>query len=392
MDDCKPILNTGLRGVTIASTKISDVRGAEGKLIYRGYLVQDLAESASFEEVVHLLLYEKLPTATELTALRSRLAADMAIPEGVVKAMQTFPKNALPMDVMQATAAILAQYDPEIRDQSRAATERMGLRLIAKLSTVLATWERIRNDKPPVTPNPDLGMGANFLYMLTGERPSEEVARFFDICLVLHAEHSFNASTFAAREVASTRAHIYAAVSAGIGSLSGELHGGANVRVMQMLKAIGEPDKVDAYVNKVLDEGRKIMGLGHAVYKTDDPRAHILRPMCRRMGELAGDTKWYEISRILEEKGKAAFKAHKGTDIYVNVDFYSASLYYAMGIPTDLFSPVFAISRVAGWVAHVLEEQFAEAAPKPMLYRPESDYIGDYCGPDECAFVPMDDR
>jgi citrate synthase len=392
MDDCKPILNTGLRGVTIASTKISDVRGEEGKLIYRGYLVQDLAESASFEEVVHLLLYERLPTEKELAEFKSRLAADMAIPEGVVKAMQTFPTNALPMDVMQATVAILAQHDPEIRDQSREATERMGLRLIAKLSAVLATWERIRNGKPSVDPDPNLGMGANFLYMLKGERPSEEVARFIDICLVLHAEHSFNASTFAAREVASTRAHIYAAISAAIGSLSGELHGGANVRVMQMLLEIGEPDKVEAYVNQILDEGRKIMGLGHAVYKTDDPRAHILRPMCRRMGELAGDTKWYEISRILEEKGKAAFKAHKGTDIYVNVDFYSASLYYAMGIPTDLFSPVFAISRVAGWVAHVLEEQYAEAAPKPMLYRPESEYVGDYCGPEECAFVPMDDR
>jgi citrate synthase len=392
MDECKPILNTGLRGVTIASTKVSDVQGEKGKLIYRGYLVQDLAESASFEEVVCLLLNERLPSTAELAELRTQLAADMTIPEGVIQAMQTFPADALPMDVMQATAAILAQYDPEIRDQSRTATERMGMRLIAKLTTVLATWERIRSGKSPVAPDPNLGMGANFLYMLNGERPTEEVARFFDICLVLHAEHSFNASTFAAREVASTRAHIYAAVSAAIGSLSGELHGGANVRVMEMLLAIGEPDKAEAYVNQVLDEGRKIMGLGHAVYKTDDPRAHILRPMSRRMGELAGETKWYEISKILEEKGKAAFKARKGTDIYVNVDFYSASLYYAMGIPTDLFSPVFAISRVAGWVAHVLEEQFAEAAPKPMLYRPESEYVGDYCGPDECTFVPMDDR
>jgi citrate synthase len=392
MDECKPMLNTGLRGVTIASTKISDVRGEEGKLIYRGYLVQDLAESASFEEVTHLLLHERLPTTTELAQIKAQLATDMPIPEGVIKALQTFPQDALPMDVMQATAAILAQYDPEIRDQSRAATERMGMRLIAKLTSVLAAWERIRKGKTPVSPDPNLGQGANFLYMLTGERPSDEVARFFDICLVLHAEHSFNASTFAAREVASTRAHIYAAVSAGIGSLSGELHGGANVRVMEMLLAIGDPSKAEAYVNEVLDEGRKIMGLGHAVYKTDDPRAHILRPMSRRMGELAGETKWFEISKILEEKGKAAFKERKGTDIFVNVDFYSASLYYAMGIPTDLFSPIFAISRVAGWVAHVLEEQFAEAAPKPMLYRPESEYVGDYCGPEECTFVPMDDR
>ena len=392
MDDCKPILNTGLRGVTIASTKISDVRGEEGKLIYRGFLVQDLAESASFEEVIYLLLNERLPSTTELVALKALLAQNMVIPEGVIKAMQTFPTDALPMDVMQATAAILAQYDPDIREQNRPATERMGLRLIAKLTTVLAAWERIRSGKAPVDPDPALGMGANFLYMMTGEHPSEEVARFFDVCLVLHAEHSFNASTFAAREVASTRAHIYAAVSAGIGSLSGDLHGGANVRVMEMLLDIGDPAKAEAYVNQVLDEGRKIMGLGHAVYKTDDPRAHILRPMSKRMGELAGETKWYEISRILEEKGKAAFEERKGTDIYVNVDFYSASLYYAMGIPTDLFSPIFAISRVAGWVTHVLEEQFAEAAPKPMLYRPESEYVGDYCGPDECTFVPMDDR
>jgi citrate synthase len=243
-----------------------------------------------------------------------------------------------------------------------------------------------------VAPNPELDHAANFLYMLSGQVPNEEVAHFFDAGLVLHAEHSFNASTFAAREVASTRAHIYAAVAAAIGSLSGELHGGANVRVMRMLLEIGSPDNAQAYVNRILDEGKKIMGLGHAVYKTDDPRAHILAPMSKRMGEMAGDTRWYEISKILEVKGKQAFKERKGTDIYVNVDFYSASLYYSMGIPVDLYSPLFAISRVAGWAAHVLEEQFAEAAPKPMLYRPESKYIGDYCGPDECAFVPIDKR
>jgi citrate synthase len=210
--------------------------------------------------------------------------------------------------------------------------------------------------------------------------------------LVLHAEHSFNASTFAAREVASTRAHIYAAIAAGIGSLSGDLHGGANVRVMEMLLDIGSADKAEAYVNRILDEGKKIMGLGHAVYKTDDPRAGIIDPMSKRMGEKVGETKWHEISKILEVKGKAAFKERKGTDIFVNVDFYSASLYYSMGFAVDLFSPLFAISRVAGWVAHVLEEQYADAAPKPMLYRPESEYIGDYCGPDTCTFTPMDER
>ena len=382
---CAPPLNTGLRGVTVASTKISNVIGDQGKLIYRGYLVPDLAEKASYEEIVHLLLFEKLPNTQELAALKSKLAAERAIPDALIAALRTRPAGALPMDILQASVAMLANHDPDITDQSHEATLRMGLRLVANLA-------RIRDNKEPVAPDPALGHAANFLYMLTGQKADPEVAHFFDTALVLHAEHSFNASTFAAREVASTRAHIYAAISAAIGSLSGELHGGANVRVMQMLLNIGSPDKVEAYVNQVLDEGKKIMGLGHAVYKTDDPRAHILAPMSKRMGEMAGDTKWYEISKILEVKGKEAFKAHKGTDIYVNVDFYSASLYYSMGIAVDLFSPLFAISRVAGWAAHVLEEQFAEAAPKPMLYRPKSKYIGEYCGPAECGFVPLTER
>ncbi len=392
MEACKPILNTGLRGVTIASTKVSDVIGDKGKLIYRGYMVKDLAENACFEEIVHLLLYESLPDKQALAALTEKLTTERAIPDQVVAALKTRPAKALPMDIMQAGTAMLAHHDEDVSDQSYEATLRMGIRLIAKLPTLLAAWERIRNGKEPVAPDPELSHAANFLYMLFGEKPDPEVARFFDVALVLHAEHSFNASTFAAREVASTRAHIYAAVAAAIGSLSGELHGGANVRVMQMLLNIGSPENVAAYVNQILDDGKKIMGLGHAVYQTDDPRAHILAPMCKRLGEMAGDTKWYDMSRILEAKGKAAFKERKGTDIYVNVDFYSASLYYYMGVPVDLFSPLFAISRVAGWAAHVLEEQFAEAAPKPMLYRPESDYVGDYCGVDECSFVPLDDR
>ncbi len=389
---CKPVLNTGLRGVTIASTKISDVIGDQGKLIYRGYLVPDLAGKTGFEEIIHLLVYEKLPNQKELENLKSVLASERTIPDALIAALKTRPANSLPMDILQAAAAMLANHDPDVADTSREATVRMGLRLIAKLATVLAAWERIRSGKEPVPPDPELNHAANFLYMLFGRRPDPEVADFMDTALVLHAEHSFNASTFAAREVASTRAHIYAAISAAIGSLSGELHGGANVRVMQMLLNIGSPENAEPYVNRVLDEGKKIMGLGHAVYKTDDPRAHIIAGMSKRMGEMVGDTKWYEMSKILEVKGKEAFKTHKGTDIYVNVDFYSASLYYYMGIPVDLFSPVFAISRVAGWAAHVLEEQFAEAAPKPMLYRPESDYIGDYCGPDECSFVPLDKR
>ena len=392
MEECQPMINTGLRGVVIASTRISDVDGQAGKLIYRGFLIQDLAEKVTFEEVAHLLLYETLPDEEALKQFNARLAPERAIPAEVIASLQTRPHDALPMDILQAGTAMLAHHDPDINDNSHAATLRMAERLIAKLPTLLAAWERIRNNQTPIEPSADLGHAANFLYMLSGEKPDDERARFLDTCLVLHAEHSFNASTFAAREVASTRAHIYAAVTAGIGSLSGALHGGANERVMNMLKEIDRPENVTAYVEDVLNSGRKIMGLGHAVYKTDDPRAFILAPMSEKMCARIGEPQWYEMSKILEVKGKEAFKAHKGTDIFVNVDFYSASLYYALGIPIDFFTPVFAISRVSGWTAHVLEEQFAEAAPKPMLYRPESDYIGDYCGPDVCEFVPMEDR
>jgi citrate synthase len=386
------MLNTGLRGVVIADTRISDVQGAAGKLIYRGYLIQDLANNATFEEVAYLLLFEKLPNAAELKAFKEQLAAERDIPPEVIAALKTIPKDALVMDVLQAGVSLLANHDPDITDQTQEAAVRMAIRLIARFPTLLAAWDRIRNDKEPLKTSPQLNHAANFLYMLKGEEPDPEVSHFMDVCLVLHAEHSFNASTFAAREVASTRAHMYASVGAAVGSLSGELHGGANMRVMEMLKQIGSVDKVEAYVNEQFDAGRKIFGLGHAVYDTDDPRAHILSPMSKRMGERIGDTRWYEMSQLLENTGKAEFKKRKNKDIYVNVDFYSASLYYAMGIPIDLFTPVFAISRISGWTAHVIEEYFAGAAPKPMLYRPESEYIGDYCGPDVCELEPLENR
>ncbi len=392
MDECKPMLNTGLRGVVIADTRICEVDGANGRLIYRGYLVQDLAEKATFEEVSFLLLYEKLPDKNELLEFKRQLAAERALPPQVIAAMKTRPKDALPMDVLQAVVPMLANHDPDIKDQSREAVLRMATRLIAKFGIIIAAWDRIRNSQEPVEPSPDLDHAANFLYMLSGEVPEGEVARYLDKALVLHAEHSFNASTFAAREVASTRAHIYAAVAAAVGSLSGDLHGGANTRVMEMLFKIGSPEAVEDYVNQEFDAGRVIFGLGHAVYDTDDPRAYIVSAMSKAMEEKTGKTRWYEISALLEKTGKAEFKRRKNRDIYVNVDFYSGSLYLSLGIPVDLFTPTFAISRISGWCAHVLEEQFAGAAPKPMLYRPESEYIGDYCGPDVCEFTPMDDR
>ncbi len=392
MEACEPILNTGLRGVTIASTKISDVNGAEGKLVYRGYRAKDLAGNVSFEEVVYLLLFEQLPDKQQLAQIKKQIAEQREVPEEILTVMKAMPKTALPMDVLQAAVPMMANHDPDLAGDDIDSTARMAIRLIAKFPTVVAAWDRIRNGKAPIAPRADLSQAANFLYMLNGEVPDDELAGYFDTCLVLHAEHSFNASTFAAREVASTKAHIYAAVAAGVGSLSGPLHGGANTRVMKMLLEIGDVDKVDDYVSKVLDSGGVIMGLGHAVYQVDDPRAHILAPMSKALGERTGDPRWYELSRELEKKGKAAFKERKGKDIFVNVDFYSASLYYYMNIAVDLFTPIFAISRIAGWTAHVIEEQFGGAAAKPTLYRPESDYIGDYCGPDECSFVPLDDR
>jgi len=393
MEECKITLDTGLRDVVVASTKISHVDGNAGKLIYRGYLAKELAENAAFEEIAYLLLYEKLPDKNQLESFKNQLVAERHIPPELVAAMKTLPRNALPMDVLQACVSMLAAYDPDVKSPvSREIALRMAVRLIAKLPIILAAWDRIRNGKEPLKPSPGLSHAANFLYLLNGTVPDAEVSRFFDVCLVLHAEHSFNASTFAAREVASTTAHIYAAVGAAVGSLSGGLHGGANTRVMNMLLKIGSTDAVEKYLNDELEAGRKIMGLGHAVYNVDDPRALILAPMSKKMGERVGETKWYEISKQLEEKAKAAFKKRKNMDIFVNVDFYSASLYYYMGIAVDLFTPIFAISRIAGWTAHVIEEQFADAAPKPMLYRPESKYIGDYCGPDECSFKPIETR
>ena len=394
MEVCKPIMNTGLRGFVIAQSRICDVDGANGRLIYRGYLIQDLAKRASFEETAYLLLYEKLPGKDELKEFKRRIRALQGLPDKVLAAMQTMPKNALPMDVLQSVVPMLAQHDEDVinRDQSMDAALRTATKLIAKFSAIVAAWHRMRNDKEPIPPLPDLDHAANFLYMLKGEIPDEQVARFLDVALVCHAEHSFNASTFAAREVASTRAHMYASVASAVGSLSGDLHGGANARVMEMLFKIGSPDKVQDFVNQEFDAGRVIFGLGHAVYDTDDPRAPIMEEMIKVMAEKTGETRWHEIATLLEKTGKEEFRKRKGSDIYVNVDFYSGSLYYSMGFPVDLFTPVFAVARVAGWCAHIIEEQFAGAAPKPMLYRPESEYVGDYCGPEVCEYTPMEER
>jgi len=393
MDDCiLPVMNTGLRGIDVASSKICDVQGKKGKLIYRGFLIEDLAQNAGFEEICFLLLYERLPKKQELEDFQKSLKQKRNIPENIFSFLKTLPGEMNPMDVLQMATPLLIQADQTIGEPGIENVLFSAENLIAGIATITAAWDRIRNKKQVIAPDNNLNHAANFLYMLNGERPDAETTAFFDTSLVLHAEHSFNASTFTARQVGSTKAHIYAAISAAIGSLSGALHGGANVRVMKMLKKIGSVEKIDAYINDLLSSGGLIMGLGHAVYQTDDPRAIILAPMSKRMGQIANQPLWYKLSRELEKKGKAAFKAKKQREIFCNVDFYSASLFYAMGIATDLFSPIFAVSRVSGWAAHVIEEQYATAAPKPTLYRPGAEYVGNYCGPDECVFTDMDDR
>ncbi len=386
------IKNTGLRGVTVASTRICHVDGKTGKLLYRGYRIEELAENASYEETAYLLLHEKLPNSGELEQFRRMLDQNRATAAELTKTLKTRPASAAPMDILQAAVPMLAHHDPNPAEMSTANAARLAGCLIAALPVIVAAWHRIRREKAPIPPDPQLGHAANFLTMLSGRVPDAETIRFMDTCLVLHAEHAFNASTFAARQVASTRAHMFAAAAAAVGSLSGELHGGANARVMQMLQEIDADSSADAYVAHKLAAGEKIMGMGHAVYTSGDPRARILAPMAKAMGEKTGADKWFRLCTAVENAAKKAFREKKGREIFANVDFYSAPLYYTMGIPVDLFTPVFAVARIAGWAAHITEEQHAGAAPKPALYRPSSQYTGDYCGPQECAFVPMEQR
>jgi citrate synthase len=392
MEEGLDVKNIGLRGVKVADTRISDVDGEKGILIYRGFNIIDLAQSSTFEEVSFLLLNDRLPTQEELKRFQSELASERMIPPVVSEYMKMLPKSANPMDVLQSAVPILGSYDFQLHEETKEANLKKAFRLIAKLPNMVAAWDRIRNGNEPVLPHPELSHAGNFLYMLSGSPPDPDTARDFDICLILHAEHSFNASTFAGREVASTHAHLYAAIAAAIGALSGELHGGANSEVMRMLLEIGEVSRVTSWVSERLRKGGKVMGMGHAVYHTEDPRATILRKICEKLAERTGDRKWVEMTKTIEAATKEEFRKIRGKEIYANVDFYSASVYHMMNIPLDLFTPVFAMSRISGWAAHVIEEKFAEAQPKPELYRPDADYVGTYCGPQACEYIPIGKR
>ena len=292
------------------------------------------------------------------------------------------------MDVLQAAIPILATADPDLDDETRPANIARAIRLIARVPVIVAGWQRIRQGREPLPSDDALSHAENFLWQLTGKQPDAEIARDLDTILVLHADHSFNASTFACREVVSTRAHMYAGVAAGVGALSGSLHGGANAQVMKMLQELRNEKDVSGWVKNELAGGRKIMGMGHAVYKTVDPRARFLKDMCFRIGKKLHEDDWCRLSTEIEETAIAEFKAQGKTTIKPNVDFYSATVYHLMGIPLDLMTPVFAVARIAGWTAHIIEEKFADAQEKPALYRPLSEYVGHYCGKTGCVYEP----
>ena len=382
--------NIGLRGIEVADTKISNIDGEKGKLIYRGFDILDLTENSTFEETAYLLLYDKLPTKNELDEFNTKLIEAREIPKQMQKNMANWRKDADPMDMLQAFVSALAgYYDEEF--SSKEASYDKAINLIAKVPTIIASWQRIRNGLEVVDSDPSLSHAANFLYMMSGEKPDVEVEKIFDVCLILHADHTFNASTFTARQVASTRAHMYSAASAAIGALSGELHGGANTEVMKMLLEISKIDNVQSWIKEKLMQGEKIMGMGHAVYKTYDPRAQVLKELSRKLAAKSKEP-WFERTEKIETATISEMKLQKNKDIYPNVDLYSASIYYMLKIPMDLNTPIFAISRVVGWAAHIIEEKFAEAAPKTALYRPKAVYVGKYCGPEGCEYKELDLR
>lgn len=383
--------NIGLRNIEVADTRICSIDGENGKLIYRGYDILDLVNHSTYEETAYLLLLGDLPTASQLEDFKRRLEEARGLPDPLIRNFKNRPKRAQPMDVLQSYVSELADYDLNIDDSSKEAHVRRAVILIAKIPAIVAAWNRVRNGQHVIDPMEKGSHAANFLYMLRGVEPSAEEAKVMDICLILHAEHSFNASTFAAREIASTRAHMYASISGAVGALSGELHGGANVQVMKMLLEIGDPASIDRWVTSRLQSGGRIMGMGHAVYRTTDPRADILARLSARISREKSN-KWYEITKRVEEATRKYMLENKRQPIYANVDLYSASLYYSMGIPMVLNTPIFAISRIAGWAAHIIEEKFAEAAPKPALYRPKAVYVGKYCGPMGCEYTPIANR
>ena len=361
-----PTVSTaGLRDVIAVTSSICSVDGVQGKLSYRGYEIRDLAEHSTFEEVVYLLWHGELPSAPQLEQHVAGLMAERELPPQILALLTTFPHTATPMAVLRTAVSALAMYDADAADMSRPANVRKAVHLTARIPTIVAAFDRLRNGRQSIAPRAGQSLAAGLLYMLTGDDPDPEDVRMMDVALILHADHELNASTFAAREVASTLADMYGAVTAAVATLAGPSHGGANENVMRMLEAIGTPEQTPAWVEAALGRRERIMGFGHAVYRTEDPRATILRELSHSIGVRKGDTRWYEMSLLVEQV------VREQKQLYPNVDFYSASAYHALGIPTDLFTPIFACSRIAGWTAHVLEQY-----DNNRLMRPRAEYTG----------------
>jgi citrate synthase len=367
----------GLEGVVAGLSSICLVDGVNGRLLYRGYDAIELADRATFEEVAYLLWHGDLPSRSALDRLRADLVAAGRLPAPVVQVLRLVPPDAHPMAVLRTAVSALAHFDPDAADNAPAANLRKAIRLTAQVAAIVAGFQRLRTGAEPLTPLPTLGHAANFLYLLHGTAPDPEVARALDVVLILHADHEFNASTFSARVTAATLSDLHSAVVSAIGTLKGPLHGGANEEVMRLLEQIGTVDRVEPVIAEMLAARKKVPGFGHRVYRTEDPRARILRPLSQRLGERAGDVRWYELTRRVEDVMTAQRRIH------ANVDLYSASVYRAMGIPTDLYTAVFAVSRIVGWTAHVME-QYADN----RLIRPVSEYVG----PLDRVFVPIEER
>ncbi len=355
----------GLEGVVANESAICYVFGEEGRLIYRGYDINDLADHSTFEETAYLLLYGDLPTKQQLKEFTAALKAAQKLDRVVQRIIKDAPATANPMDVLRTAVSAAVFVDPDRADNSLEGERRKAVRLIAQLPTMVAMFHRLRNGLKPLAPRRGLSAAANFLYMISGETPADDAEHALDVALILHADHELNASTFAARVIAATLADMHGAVTGAIAALSGPLHGGANTEVMKMLLEIQTPERAEAWLHQALAAKRKIMGFGHRVYRTEDPRAAHLRRMSEVLGQKAGQAHWFAIQRVIEE----LMRKEKG--LYSNVDFYSASMYYVMGIPLDLYTPIFAVSRVSGWCAHVLEQHADN-----RLIRPRAEYVG----------------
>jgi citrate synthase len=371
-------MKAGLEDVIAGESGICYIDGVKGILAYRGYNIHELAPNSTFEETSHLLWFGRLPNAAELKDTTDKMTQSRVLPAAAMELLKTFPKTAAPMDVLRTATSSLSMYDPEAKDMAPEANVRKAIRLTAQCATLVAAFDRIRNGKPVLEPRKDLTHAGNFYYMLTGKEPNATIIRALDVALVLHADHELNASTFAGRVTAATLSDIYSAVTSAIGALKGPLHGGANEDVMKLLLQIGDLGKVDAVVHDIFAQKKKIAGFGHRVYRTEDPRATHLRKMSKEACEREGQSKWFEMSARIEELVKTEKKLN------ANVDFYSASTYYVIGMPIDLFTPFFAVSRMSGWTAHILEQY-----SNNRLIRPRAEYIGP---PPDLKWVPVSQR